>query len=109
MRVYRDGSKRERGNAINITIDEQGVEQVNQFCYFGSLISDDGTCTEEIKTRIDTAKNAFNIRRLLLSKRMRKDLKMKIILSYILQASEMWKWRNMERSARKIIIPTNMC
>ena len=29
MRVCRDGSKREGGNAINITIDVQVVEQVN--------------------------------------------------------------------------------
>ena len=52
MRVCRDGSKREGGNAIKITIGEQVVEQVNQFRYLGSLMSDDGTCTAEIKSKI---------------------------------------------------------
>ena len=33
-----------------------GVEQVNQFRYLGSLISDDGACTTEIKSRITMAK-----------------------------------------------------
>ena len=33
MRVCRNGSKREGGNAINKTIDGQVVEQVNQFNY----------------------------------------------------------------------------
>ena len=60
MRVCRDGSKREGDNAINVTIDEQLVDQVHQFRYLGSLISDDGTCTAKIKSRIAMAKNAFN-------------------------------------------------
>ena len=58
---------------INIKIDEQLVEQVNHFRYLGSLISDDETRTAEIKSRIAIAKNAFNKRRELLSKRMSKE------------------------------------
>ena len=34
----RNGNKREGGNSINITIEEQEVEQVNQFNYLGLLI-----------------------------------------------------------------------
>ena len=63
MRVCRNGSKREGGNSINIMIEGQWVEQVNQFRYLGSFISDDGTCTAEIKSRVAMAKNAFNKRR----------------------------------------------
>ena len=63
MRVSRNGSKREGGNSIKIMIEGQLVEQVNQSCYLGSLISNDGTCTAEIKSRIAKAKNAFNKRR----------------------------------------------
>ena len=63
MRVYRNGSKREVGNSINIMIDGLWVEQVNQFRYFRSLISDDGICTAETKSRIEMAKNAFSKRR----------------------------------------------
>ena len=69
-KVYRDGSKRKIGN------DEQVLEQVNQFRYLVSLISDDGACTADIKRRIAMAKNAFNKRRELLSQRMSKDLKL---------------------------------
>ena len=43
VRVWMNGSKRLGGNSINIMIEEHQVEQVNQFSYFGSLISDDGT------------------------------------------------------------------
>ena len=61
MGVCRDGSKREkRGNAINLTIDGRVVEQVNQFRYLGTLISDDWTCAAEFKSRIAIAKYAFN-------------------------------------------------
>ena len=47
-------AKREGGNSINIMIERQWVEQVNQFRYLGSLISDDGNCIAEIKNRIAT-------------------------------------------------------
>ena len=76
MRVCRNGSKREERNAIlNKTTDGQVVEQVNQFRYLASLISDDRTCTAEIKSKHAMAKNAFNKRREFLSKRMSKELK----------------------------------
>ncbi|CAF1496207.1 unnamed protein product [Didymodactylos carnosus] len=116
MRVCRKGSKKEGGNPVNITIDGQVVEQVNQFRYLGSLISDDGTCLAEIKSRIAMAKKAFNKRRELLTKRMSTKLKKKVIKTVVwsvalygsetwtnwlnekdkLEAFEMWTWRNME-------------
>ena len=66
MRVSSDWSKKEGGNASNITIYGQVVEQMKQFLYLGSLISDYGACTAEIKSGIAMAKNAFNKRRELL-------------------------------------------
>ena len=121
MRVCKNGSKREGGNSINIMIEGQWVEQVNQFRYLGSLISDDGTCTAEIKSRIAMAKNAFNKRRELFSKRLSKELKKKVIMTIVwsvalygsetwtlrkyerdrLEAFEMWTWRNMENISWK--------
>ena len=70
MRVCRDGNEQARGNKLNIIIDGQVVEQVKQFRYLGSLISEDGTCEAELKSRIAMAKDAFNKRRELLTKRM---------------------------------------
>ena len=35
------------------------VEQVHEFCYLGSLLTEDARCDKEIKKRIATAKAAF--------------------------------------------------
>ena len=40
------------GKSVNIVIDGQKVEQVKKFRYLGALISDDGRCLDEVKTRI---------------------------------------------------------
>ena len=99
-------------------IEGQLVEQVNQSRYLGSLNSDDGTCTAEIKSRIAMAKNAFNKRRDLFSKRLSKELKKRVIMTIVwsvalygsetqtlrkyerdrLEAYEMWTMENMERN-----------
>ena len=46
-------------DAMNIAINGQKVEQVTAFKYLGSIISSDGRCREEIRTRITMAKKAF--------------------------------------------------
>jgi len=43
---------------------------VKQFRYLGSVISEDGRCEQEIKTRIAMAKAAFNERRTLLERKL---------------------------------------
>ena len=79
MRVCRNGSKREKGNAINTILDgkvvKQDIQQVKQFRYLESLISDDGACTAEINCRIAMLKNALNKRREFFLKKVGKDLK----------------------------------
>jgi len=101
MRVCRQGNKKEGGNAINITIDGQAVEQVHQFRYLGSIISDDGTCEAEIRSRIAMAKQAFNKRRELLTKRMSKQLKKRVIKAVVwstaLYGAETWTLRKRDR------------
>ena len=111
MRVSRDG-----GRAVNVYLDDQKVEQVDNFKYLGSLITDDGRCEKEIKIRIAMAKEAFTRRRELLTKRMKASLKRKIVKTLIwtvllygaetwtlrredirrLEACEMWFWRRIE-------------
>ena len=44
---------KEINNKLKIYIDGQKVEQVSQFRYLGSLISEDGYCTKEIRSRIE--------------------------------------------------------
>ena len=57
---------------VNITIDGQRVEQVSSFKYLGSVISEDGSCADDIRCRIAMAKEAFNNKKELLLKRWRK-------------------------------------
>jgi hypothetical protein len=45
---------------IQIMIDQRQPENVNCFSYLGSVITDDARCTREIKSRVATAKAAFN-------------------------------------------------
>ena len=45
---------------IRITINGNTLEQVHQFKYLGSLLSEDGRSEKEIRSRIAVAKDAFN-------------------------------------------------
>jgi len=110
-------SKNKEGTPLHITIDGETVEQVKQFRYLGALISEDGTSEAEVRTRIAMAKDAFNKKRELLTKRMSTSLKKRVIKTVVwstalygsetwtlkqaernrLEAFEMWCWRNMEK------------
>src|SRR6476469_4375136 len=63
MVVSRNGGER-----VNITVEGQSVEQVSKFRYLGSLISEDGRCLDDVKTRIGMAKDAFYKRKELLTR-----------------------------------------
>jgi len=54
---------RNEGRTVKIKIDDQEIEQVSNFKYLGSLISEDGRCLIDVKTRIALAKDAFNKRK----------------------------------------------
>ena len=54
MRISRQPS------AVTITIDQKQLENVKCFKYLGSMLTDDGRCTCEIKSMIAMAKAAFN-------------------------------------------------
>ena len=44
---------------MKMTIAGEEIEQATEFCYLGSLISDDAKCHKEIKKRITMGKEAF--------------------------------------------------
>ena len=112
---------RRDGSVVNIVIEGKNMEQVKKFRYLGAMITEDGRCDVEIKTRIGMAKDAFNKRRELLTQRMDRKFKKKIIKAvvwsvacygletwtmrkdemYRLQAFEMWIWRKMEKTTMK--------
>jgi len=52
---------------MNITVESQSAEQVSKFRYLGSLISEDGSCLDDVKTRLGMAKDTFNKRKDLLT------------------------------------------
>src|SRR5579862_6053758 len=67
----------------NIVINGQLVEQVNKFQYLGSMMTEDGRCTTEVKRRIAMAKDAFSKRKELLSRNMSRAVRKKIIKTVV--------------------------
>ncbi|KAL4149828.1 hypothetical protein QTP88_003684 [Uroleucon formosanum] len=110
--------KKNRIHRLRIKIDNHILDQVENFRYLGSIISQDGKCTMDIKARIAQAKTAFmNKRNLLCSKNMSIRVKKRLIKVYVwsvalygcetwvlnkaeqkfLESFEMWCWRRMLR------------
>ena len=43
----------------NITVSGNTVENVNEFCYLGSIIQDDSSCDKDIRARLGKANGVF--------------------------------------------------
>ena len=105
-----------KGNEkVKIVISRDEIEQVKQFRYLGSVITEDRRYEQEIRTRIAMARAAFIDRKTLLEGKLQLVLKKKLIKALIwsitlysaetwalrkadiqrLEAPEMWLWRNM--------------
>ena len=109
-------SKKE-GKEVKITIYGERIEQVQKFCYLGSLITEDARCKEEVKRRIAMGKEAFYQRKELMKGGLDRNLKKRLIKTLIwsvtlygsetwtlrkeemerIEAFEMWIWRRMEK------------
>jgi len=90
---------------------------VESFKYLGSILTNDGRCTCEIKCRTAMAKAAFNKKRALCTSTLELELRKKLVKCYIwsialygaetgalravdqkqLESFEMWCWRGMEK------------
>jgi len=85
---------RTEGRKLTITINGIKLEQVSQFCYLGSVITEDCRCHTEIKRRIAMGKEKFTKRGELLRGNLNLDLKKRIVkaltLSGVLYRSETW-------------------
>ena len=102
---------------VTIMVDQKQLVNVECFKYLGTMLTNDGRCTCEIKSRIAMAKAAFN-KKTLFTSTMNLNLRAKLVKSYIcsmalygdetwtlraadqkcLESFEMWCWRRMEIS-----------
>lgn len=86
---------------LKILIDGQLVEQVSQFKYLGSLISEDGYCKADIKSRIAQGKCAFMERKGILTGSMKVELKIRMIKCLVwtvaTYAAECWTMTGEDR------------
>ena len=97
-------------------IDQKQLENVESFKYLGSILTNDGRYTCEIKCTIAMAKAVFNKKRALFTSTLDLELRKKLVKFYIwsiglygaetwilravdqehLERFEMWCWRNEE-------------
>jgi hypothetical protein len=64
-------------------IKKKQLENVEYFKYLGSMLTNDGRCTCEIKSRIVMAKAAFNKKRTLFTSKNSLELSKKLVKCYI--------------------------
>ena len=68
---------------ITITIDQKQLENVKCFKYLGSMLTEDGRCTCEIKSRIAMAKAAFNKKKNHFTSNLDLNLRKRLVRCYV--------------------------
>jgi hypothetical protein len=68
---------------VKLIIDQKQLENVVSFKHSSSMLTNDGSCTCEIKSRIAMAKPAFNKKRALFTSKMDLKLRNKLVKCYI--------------------------
>jgi len=78
-------------------IDQKQLENVECFKYLGSMLTNNGRCTCEIKSRIAMAKAAFSKKKNLFTSKLDLNLRKKLTKCYIrcmaLYGAETWTLR----------------
>jgi len=102
---------------VKIIIDQKLLENVESFKYLGSILTNDGRCTCEIKCNIAMAKAAFNKKSTHFTSTLDLELRKKLVNCNVwsialygaetltlravdqkyLESFEMWCWRRMEK------------
>jgi hypothetical protein len=90
---------------VKIMIDQKQLENVQSFKYLGSILTNDGSYTCEIKSRIAMANAAFNKKRALFTSILDLKLRKKLVKCYIwsiaLYGAETWTLRSVDQKHLK--------
>jgi len=85
---------------LQIKVNNRELKEVDHFKYLRSVLTRDGYCPREIKTRFVIAKEAFNRKMSLLTSKLNIELKKKLVRcnvwSIALYCSETWSLRKLE-------------
>ena len=78
-----------------LRLNGEDIKRSSDFCYLGSIVAEDGGTSKEVSARIQKARGSFSkLRRLWLSKSLRKDTKIRIfnacVKSVLLYGCETW-------------------
>ena len=90
---------------VKVMIDQKQLENVESFIYLGTILTNDGRCTCEIKCRIAMTKAAFNKKRALFTGTLNLELRKKLVKCYIwsiaLYGAETWTLRAVDQTPGK--------
>jgi hypothetical protein len=82
-------------------MEQKQLENVECFKYLGSMLTNDGRCTCEIRSRIAMTKTAFNKKRTLFTSTLDFELRTKLVKCYIwsmaLYGAETWTIRAVDQ------------
>jgi hypothetical protein len=71
------------GGEVEVTIEGIQLEQVKEFCYFGSTVTEDMNCGKEMSRRIAMGKEAFNRRKELMKRKFSMDWRERLVKTLI--------------------------
>ena len=103
------------GRTMKITVNGQNLERVKQFCYLGSLVTEDCRSCHDVRRRIALGKEAFSKKSDLMRGSLSLHLKKRMVKAFVwsvalygsetytlqkedirrLEAFEIWIWRHM--------------
>ena len=97
-------TKRTEKLRVEAHVNGEAVRQVSSFRYLGSLISEDGRCDAEIKSRIAMAKGNFGkMRRILTNLSLGMNIRLRLLKCYVwstlLYGCEAWNISGYEEEA----------
>jgi hypothetical protein len=75
---------------VKFMIDQKELENVESFKYLGSMLTNDGRSSCEIKSRIATAKSVFNKKKTLFTRKIDLELRKKPVKFYIWSRAFLW-------------------